>query len=78
MFDATHRWRVDGTVYHWGHSHTRTIEYLARYEIAGLDKGWRFVGHEVLEQTRLDPGGQEAADPNDIEAIIESLGGDDI
>lgn len=78
VFEATHRWRVDGTVYHWGHSHTRTIEYLARYEVAGLDKGWRFTGHEVLEQTRLDPGGQEGADPDDIKAIIESLGGDDI
>ncbi len=78
LFTATHRWRVEGTVYHWGHSHTRTIEYLARYEVAGLGEGWRFVGHEVLEQTRLDPGEQEPVDPNDVEAILRSLGTDDI
>jgi len=76
VFDALHRWRVDGTVYHWGHSHTRTIEYLARYEAAGLSEGWRFTGHEVLEQTRLDPGGEQA--PADLESLLESLGGDDI
>lgn len=76
VFEALHRWRVDGTVYHWGHSHTRTIEYLARYEVAGLDEGWRFVGHEVLEQTRLDPGEEEP--PTDVESILESLGTDDI
>ena len=79
VFTATHRWRVDGTVYHWGHSHTRTIEYLARYEVAGLDEGWRFIDHEVLEQTRLDPGaGSGEGAPPDIEAILESLGTDDL
>eukprot|EP00913_Durusdinium_trenchii_P006335 g5947.t1 len=77
VFSATHRWRVEGTVYHWGHSHTRTIEYLARYEVAGLDQGWRFVGHEVLEQTRLDPGEQEPADPNDGLRYTYPTGGRD-
>ncbi|MEQ8316931.1 MAG: hypothetical protein RIE77_13745 [Phycisphaerales bacterium] len=55
--EARHRWSVEGTVYHWGHSHTRVHEYEADYTIAALDQGWRIVGQRMLEQRRVDEDG---------------------
>lgn len=49
------RWRVEGVVYHWGHSHARVNEYRARYTIAAVPAGWRIVAVEPLEQRRVDP-----------------------
>jgi hypothetical protein len=49
------RWRVEGVVYHWGHSHARVNEYRARYTVAAGPAGWRIVGVEPLEQRRVDP-----------------------
>ena len=62
-FTVTATWQVTGAVFHWGHSHTRTNEYKARYTIAGTPAGWRIVDTELLEQARIDavPG-----DPNSI------------
>lgn len=34
QFTVKCRWRVLGVVYHWGHSHSRTSEYLAEYDVA--------------------------------------------
>ncbi|MEM9382486.1 MAG: hypothetical protein AAGB93_21210 [Planctomycetota bacterium] len=48
------RWQVDGAVYHWGHAHTRTNEYRARYTVHAADEGWRIAASEVLEQRRVD------------------------
>lgn len=58
-FDAIHRWRVDGTVYHWGHSHTRTHIYEATYRVEFAESGWRINGHRLLSQQRIDPGSGE-------------------
>lgn len=55
--EARHRWSVEGTVYHWGHSHTRVHEYEADYTIAALGQGWRIVGQQMLEQRRVDEDG---------------------
>lgn len=62
-FAVTTTWQVTGAVFHWGHSHTRTNEYKARYTIAGTPEGWRIVDTELLEQARIDavPG-----DPNGV------------
>lgn len=49
------KWQVDGVVYHEGHSHRRTNEYVAEYQVARLDEGWRITGNRVLSQERLDP-----------------------
>lgn len=51
---VTSRWRVEGVVYHWGHSHTRLNEYRAKFEVAALADGWRIVGVEPLEQRRIE------------------------
>lgn len=47
------RWRVRGTVYHWGHVHNRTNEYSARYTIAQRGDTWKITGVEVLTQRRI-------------------------
>jgi len=58
----THRWRVSGTVYHFGHSHTRVHEYQADYTLAAREGSWRIVGHRLRSQRRLDDGGQPMGD----------------
>jgi hypothetical protein len=52
-FDVRIRWQVDGRVTHWGHSHERTNEYLARYTVVQTDDGWRIGGSQMLEQQRV-------------------------
>jgi len=52
-FAVTARWRVDGTVVHWGHAHIRIHEYAARYAVARTDRGWRIVDQLMLEQQRI-------------------------
>jgi len=60
-FEVLCRYQVDGRVTHWGHSHDRTNEYLARYTVIATPAGWRIAAADVLEQTRVD----EAAPPAD-------------
>ncbi|MEO1279888.1 MAG: hypothetical protein AAFV77_13095, partial [Planctomycetota bacterium] len=59
--DVLHRWQVEGTVYHWGHSHTRVHEYEAVYTLAGLNEGWRIVDQQMRQQRRLDDDGMAPA-----------------
>ena len=56
--DVLHRWQVEGSVYHWGHSHTRIHEYEAIYTLAGLDQGWRIIDQQMRQQRRVDEDGQ--------------------
>lgn len=53
-FTVQARWQVDGVVNHFGHSHWRTNEYLARFGVVETQDGWRIASHEPLEQHRLD------------------------
>ncbi len=62
-FTALARWQVDGVVNHFGHSHWRTIEYLARFGVVESPEGWRLASHEPLEQQRLDT--DPFVDPSD-------------
>lgn len=55
-FSLEHTWRVAGTVYHWGHSHTRINEYDAVYTIAAIGEAWRIVDQEMRSQRRIAPG----------------------
>lgn len=50
----TARWRVEGVVFHWGHSHSRTNEYLATYTLASSSGAWRIVDILPLEQKRVE------------------------
>jgi hypothetical protein len=57
-FTIRSKWRVQGVVYHWGHSHSRTNEYVAEYTIAARAAGWRIVGVVPLEQRRIEGDAQ--------------------
>lgn len=57
-FRVLHRWRVEGTVYHWGHSHTRLNEYRAAYTVTGTEDGWRITDHQMRSQRRVDDSGR--------------------
>lgn len=66
-FQVLARWRVTGVVVHWGHSHTRTNEYLAAYTVGSTADGWRIVGNEVREQMRIDLEDEEPFElPEDV------------
>ncbi|KAA0216286.1 MAG: hypothetical protein DYG94_05350 [Leptolyngbya sp. PLA3] len=54
-FTLEAQWQVDGVVYHYGHSHRRTNEYVAEYSVGLGEAGWRITGNRVLSQERLDP-----------------------
>ncbi len=53
-FLVTCRYQVDGRVTHWGHSHDRTNEYVARYTVVARESSWRIAEAEVLSQSRID------------------------
>lgn len=52
-FQLRSRWQVHGAVYHWGHVHSRTNEYDARYTVAQRGGNWKITGVEVLQQQRI-------------------------
>ncbi|MEM7165291.1 MAG: hypothetical protein AAF581_07500 [Planctomycetota bacterium] len=49
-----YRWRVTGTVNHWSHSHLRTNEYTAQYELQAGQRQWRITDVDIQAQTRVD------------------------
>ncbi len=63
-FDISARWRVEGVVYHWGHSHTRINEYAAEYAVAPRPGGWRIVAARPLEQRRIETISSDPAQPS--------------
>lgn len=78
-FEAVHRWRVDGTVYHWGHSHTRAHIYEARYRVEYTIDGWRLTEHELRSQLRIDPtDGAPFVETEPIQERSEMLGYPDL
>ncbi|MBC23626.1 MAG: hypothetical protein CMJ32_06890 [Phycisphaerae bacterium] len=53
-FNVLYTWQVEGTVTHWGHSHSRTNNYTARYGVIATEQGWRISQMQPLEQDRVD------------------------
>ena len=53
-FTVACRWQVDGVVSHWGHSHERTNEYFADWDVVDGPGGWQLTGAEIREQDRLE------------------------
>lgn len=56
-FTVSCRWQVDGVVSHWGHSHERTNEYFADWDVVEGPDGWQLTGAEIREQDRLEEEG---------------------
>jgi hypothetical protein len=71
-------WQVDGAVYHWGHAHTRTNEYRARYTVHAADAGWRIAASEVLEQRRIDAAPLSDLDMGSTNPWSEDLDDDEL
>jgi hypothetical protein len=53
-FRVRARWRVRGTVRHYGHVHVRVNEYRAEYTVGHDGEGYKIVAVEILEQERLE------------------------
>ena len=52
-FTALSRWRVTGSVGHWGHIHQRNNEYEARLTLKPIDGVWKITDIELLDEKRL-------------------------
>ena len=72
-FDVLARWTVAGQVHHWGHSHSRTNEYRARYRVQGQEGGWRIAECQVLEQRRLEAAPLEPVRGTNLPEIPDEL-----
>ena len=53
-FEVEALWQVEGSVFHWGHAHSRTNEYRARYSVRAGAEGWRIAASQVLSERRVD------------------------
>lgn len=55
-FQVRARWRVEGRVGHWGHTHQRINEYVADATVVADGGRWKIAQIDVLEETRVDDG----------------------
>lgn len=55
-FRVRYRWRVYGTVTHFGHTHARFNEYEALYLVRQTDRSWRISGSKVQQNKRVSIG----------------------
>ena len=55
-FRVRYRWRVYGTVTHFGHTHARFNEYEALYVVRHNGQAWRIANAEVRQHKRLRRG----------------------
>lgn len=72
-FTVDARWRVEGMVYHWGHSHTRVNEYRARYTVVHRAQGWRIASNEIIEQFRVDSSSSDPSAPENQSQRVGEL-----
>ena len=52
-FVARSKWKVSGSVGHWGHVHTRTNQYEADLTIQPVDGAWKVTNLQILQEERL-------------------------
>ena len=55
-FRVRYRWRVYGTVAHFGHTHARFNEYEALYLVKHNGSSWRIAGSQVRQNKRVTMG----------------------
>ena len=46
-------WRITGTVNHWGHTHQRRNQYDAMITIQPIERTWKIVALDLIEERRL-------------------------
>lgn len=44
------RWKVTGTVEHWGHVHERVNQFVALFDVTAVDDHWKITDMQVEEQ----------------------------
>ena len=49
------QWSAQGTVGHWGHTHTRRNRYEAIVTVRADEGAWKITDLETLEEQRVDP-----------------------
>ena len=49
-FQYLARWRVTGTVEHWGHIHLRENQYEALLTVHSTTAGWKIAGYQLRDQ----------------------------
>ena len=54
QFHMDWSWRVSGEVAHWGHRHTRKLDYHAMYTVAHDGESWKIADVEILDLQRVD------------------------
>jgi hypothetical protein len=47
------KWRVTGSVGHWGHIHQRINQYHGEFTIKVIDGQWKLINMELLDEQRL-------------------------
>jgi len=47
------RWRVSGSIGHWGHMHRRANEHLANITVAPIDARWKITAIEMLDEQAI-------------------------
>ena len=53
QFDIKSRWRVTGTVEHWGHMHTRENQYEAILAVRAQPESWKITAYTLLDEQRI-------------------------
>ncbi len=53
QIDIKSRWRVTGTVEHWGHIHTRENQYEAILAVSALPGHWKITAYTLLDEQRV-------------------------
>jgi hypothetical protein len=62
------QWTATGSVGHWGHVHIRQNRYDAIVTVKAVDGSWKITGLELLEEKRIDPSAQKAAEDAVLQA----------
>lgn len=47
------RWKVFGSVGHWGHIHERANQYVAQFRVEPIEGRWKITRMQVQQQQRL-------------------------
>ncbi|MAT16709.1 MAG: hypothetical protein CMJ46_15740 [Planctomyces sp.] len=52
-FQVDCHWQIVGTVEHWGHIHSRTIEYKAEFQVSPVKGEWKITHLDVKSEDRI-------------------------
>lgn len=59
-FSVDARWRVYGTIFHWGHVHSRINQYRAHFRVQQVEGRWKITDVEILDYHRYFPDDEDS------------------